>query len=54
MTFGKFIGGGCKPKWHMEKLTGIFLCRNLKPEDQSAVISERFEQNWELEMKKKK
>ncbi|GAB5588211.1 hypothetical protein Unana1_03111 [Umbelopsis nana] len=26
---------------------------NLKPEDQSAVISERFEQNWDREMKKK-
>lgn len=26
---------------------------NLKPEDQAAVISERFEQNWDLEMKKK-
>lgn len=25
---------------------------NLKPEDQSAVIAERFEQNWEKEMKK--
>ncbi|KAG2178766.1 hypothetical protein INT43_001612 [Umbelopsis isabellina] len=26
---------------------------NLKPEDQAAVIAERFEQNWEKEMKKK-